>query len=239
MPSSSLEIQPGDIQFDLSSKEPTTVLKIRNVSDVQLAFKVKTTMPKRYLVRPNQDVVDGGQTMDVRISLQTKEARKIKLEVNENGEYSEKPDKFLIQSVQLKPEYKAIVEEARSEENGKPMSDVLAKMWQETSKSQLTSTKLQCTFVFPKKADGVNGTNGEEYDTGGDSEDVKHLRKKYNELVNFTVQLTSERDRLRTSYKEATKELQSLRQHVKASGGDEKIARGGGTVSTTGGFPLW
>mmetsp|Transcript_8091 Transcript_8091/g.9158 ORF Transcript_8091/g.9158 Transcript_8091/m.9158 type:complete len:267 (-) Transcript_8091:195-995(-) len=243
---SPLEIQPKEIEFDLSDKEPTTVLKIRNVSDEQIAFKVKTTMPKRYLVRPNQDVVDGGKTVDVRISLQTKEARAIKQDRLSGANVDEKPDKILIQSVQLRPEYQALVEETRAEESGNQVSDVLQKMWQETTKNQLNSTKLQCTFNFPEPDETTAAINhaqarGSATATAAELEDIHKLRKKYNELVNFTVQLTSERDRLRTSYKETTKELQAMRQRENISGDDGKYQGSGGSTMATvsGGFPLW
>lgn len=38
----------------------TTELKLSNVSDEQIAFKVKTTAPRRYAVRPNSGVLNAG-----------------------------------------------------------------------------------------------------------------------------------------------------------------------------------
>ena len=37
-----------------------TTLAITNVTEAPIAFKVKTTKPERYLVRPNQDVLAAG-----------------------------------------------------------------------------------------------------------------------------------------------------------------------------------
>lgn len=41
----------------------TTSLKLRNPSDKKVCFKVKTTAPRRYCVRPNSGVIDPGATV--------------------------------------------------------------------------------------------------------------------------------------------------------------------------------
>jgi len=41
----------------------TTNLKLRNPSDRRVCFKVKTTAPRRYCVRPNSGLIDPGATV--------------------------------------------------------------------------------------------------------------------------------------------------------------------------------
>lgn len=41
----------------------TTNLKLKNPSDKRVCFKVKTTAPRRYCVRPNSGVIDPGATV--------------------------------------------------------------------------------------------------------------------------------------------------------------------------------
>lgn len=41
----------------------TTNLKLKNPSDRKVCFKVKTTAPRRYCVRPNSGVIDAGATV--------------------------------------------------------------------------------------------------------------------------------------------------------------------------------
>lgn len=41
----------------------TTNLKLKNPSDKKVCFKVKTTAPRRYCVRPNSGVIDPGATV--------------------------------------------------------------------------------------------------------------------------------------------------------------------------------
>lgn len=43
----------------------TTNLKLRNPSDRKVCFKVKTTAPRRYCVRPNSGIIDPGSTVTV------------------------------------------------------------------------------------------------------------------------------------------------------------------------------
>lgn len=43
----------------------TTNLKLRNPSDKRVCFKVKTTAPRRYCVRPNSGIVDPGATVTI------------------------------------------------------------------------------------------------------------------------------------------------------------------------------
>jgi hypothetical protein len=43
------------------------VLKITNITSSKILFKVKTTQPTWYYVRPNQQVISAGQSEDVAI----------------------------------------------------------------------------------------------------------------------------------------------------------------------------
>jgi hypothetical protein len=44
-------------------------LMITNVSQGNLAYKVKTTAPRQYVVKPNQGIIDIGQKFAIDISL--------------------------------------------------------------------------------------------------------------------------------------------------------------------------
>jgi hypothetical protein len=50
-------------------------LTITNISDKKVIFKVKTSQPTWYLVRPNQHVIDVGKTESVTIALSETEKR--------------------------------------------------------------------------------------------------------------------------------------------------------------------
>lgn len=48
----------------------TSNLSLTNPSDKRVCFKVKTTAPKRYCVRPNSGVIEPGSSVDVNVMLQ-------------------------------------------------------------------------------------------------------------------------------------------------------------------------
>ncbi|KAK4179904.1 PapD-like protein [Triangularia setosa] len=88
----SVEIEP----FELGFRRPFTVevaqiLKIKNTNKEPIAFKVKTTAPKQYCVRPNSGRVEPGHEVEVSVLLQA-----MKQEPPADAKCR---DKFLVQSV--------------------------------------------------------------------------------------------------------------------------------------------
>lgn len=53
--------------MDPIENKPMAYLTIKNVSDVPILYKVKTTMPVNYLVRPNQGIIKPNQDSSVKI----------------------------------------------------------------------------------------------------------------------------------------------------------------------------
>ncbi|TIB84157.1 hypothetical protein E3Q19_04459 [Wallemia mellicola] len=69
------------------------ILKIKNPTATPVAFKVKTTAPRSYCVRPNAGRIEPGQTIDVQVLVQAvKDAPPIGAKCK---------DKFLVQSVHI------------------------------------------------------------------------------------------------------------------------------------------
>lgn len=66
-----MEVSPNNLEFKGSFTKPTTeYLTLTNSTTSPLAFKVKTTAPKLYCVRPNASVVAPGAVVKVSIILQ-------------------------------------------------------------------------------------------------------------------------------------------------------------------------
>ncbi|KAF6714629.1 Vesicle-associated membrane protein-associated protein A [Oryzias melastigma] len=62
---------PSDLKFKGPFTDVvTTNLKLKNPSDRRVCFKVKTTAPRRYCVRPNSGVIDPGATVNISVMLQ-------------------------------------------------------------------------------------------------------------------------------------------------------------------------
>jgi len=119
-----LEITPS---HELRFKGPyndvvTSTLKLFNPSDKRVCFKVKTTAPRRYCVRPNSGLIDGKSAVHVSVMLQPVDG-----DATDKGKH-----KFMVQSM-FAPD---IVED-------------MDKLWSDASPSELMDSKLRCVFEDP------------------------------------------------------------------------------------------
>ncbi|KAG6572854.1 Vesicle-associated membrane protein/synaptobrevin-binding protein [Phytophthora cinnamomi] len=249
-PNSSVILEPADsLAFHLQPQTaPQAVLTIRNVADDrQIAFKVKTTRPLRYLVRPNQGLLGPNGSASIMVILQQKDCDELlRLDPAERQLAN---DKFLVQSIYVDDSFYELVKTKSTKE----MADELTNMWARTDKRALSNKKLRCRFVqdgeeaagrpaSPPSPQRVASTNASPAKTAAASDarfqtrlsdevreevatpaqlssallqddkpqapkvaenregnketvqEVAALRKKYDELVAFTVQLTAQRD---------------------------------------------
>ena len=59
---------PAAIIFKQGAEDkPFSMLELKNTSGHQILFKVKTTEPKRYIVRPNQGVLPPNSNISIKI----------------------------------------------------------------------------------------------------------------------------------------------------------------------------
>ncbi|ROT41523.1 MSP domain-containing protein [Sodiomyces alkalinus F11] len=90
----SVEIEPSELSFQQPfTRELSQYLKITNLNKFPIAFKVKTTAPKQYCVRPNSGRVEPGQDVEVNVLLQAMK--------QEPGPGTKCRDKFLVQSAPI------------------------------------------------------------------------------------------------------------------------------------------
>ncbi|ORZ38452.1 PapD-like protein [Catenaria anguillulae PL171] len=138
----SIELDPSQqLSFPRPLADGSSVtLKLRNPGDVTVAFKVKTTAPKQYCVRPNCGNIGPRETVDISVLLQP-------MKIEPPAGFKCK-DKFLVQSVAVAPlevdlqstELWLAVEKARKEE--------------------IVEHKLRCAYLDPTPTAGENGTPG-------------------------------------------------------------------------------
>lgn len=63
-----VDISPDVLEYKSPlTRQSTEYVTVKNNSDQPVAFKVKTTAPKFYCVRPNASVVEPGETVDVQV----------------------------------------------------------------------------------------------------------------------------------------------------------------------------
>ncbi|RHY31516.1 hypothetical protein DYB32_003415 [Aphanomyces invadans] len=139
-----ITLEPVDsLSFALSpSSSPQAALTISNPSNVEnIAFKVKTTRPMRYLVRPNQGVIGPNSSATVLVILQQKDCDELlRLDPTERQLSN---DKFLVQSVGVEAEFCDLL----TKKQAKEVMDDLTSLWNHAEKTQISNKKLRCRFT--------------------------------------------------------------------------------------------
>lgn len=117
---------PTDITFKGPFTEVVTShIKLTNPSDRQVCFKVKTTAPKQYCVRPNSGLIPPSESVTVSVMLQP---------FDYNAEEKNK-HKFMVQSAYVP-------------ENEHSLDNI----WKNTTPSEMMDSKLRVMFDVPEQA---------------------------------------------------------------------------------------
>lgn len=107
----------------------TSHLKLSNPTDKRVCFKVKTTAPKRYCVRPNSGILEPKQAVQVAVMLQPFE-----YDPTEKNKH-----KFMVQTM-IAPD-------------GDVNQDTV---WRDANPESLMDSKLRCVFEMPTEATPQN-----------------------------------------------------------------------------------
>ncbi|XP_067652363.1 vesicle-associated membrane protein/synaptobrevin-binding protein-like [Haliotis asinina] len=127
----------GELRFKGPFTDVVTAdLKLKNPSDKKVCFKVKTTAPKRYCVRPNSGIIEPGLAVTVAVMLQPFE-----YDPTEKNRH-----KFMVQTM-FAPDSKV---------------DSLEQLWKDVTPENLMDSKLKCVFDMPESAQQSNAADVEE-----------------------------------------------------------------------------
>ncbi|OQR96870.1 hypothetical protein THRCLA_07143 [Thraustotheca clavata] len=233
-----ITVEPTDfLTFSLSvGSTPQAALIITNQSSVDnVAFKVKTTRPMRYLVRPNQGIIRPNSVATVLVILQQKDCDELtRMNVSERQLSN---DKFLVQSIGVDAEFCDLL----TTKSPKDVMDDLTALWAAPGNKKIGNKKLRCRFEDAKDGEintpaqltsalletkaepsppssnksltsqpSVYASTAEESIRQEMMAEMAVLRKKYDELVAFTVQLTAQRDTLMSDLDKARQQNQKL-----------------------------
>uniref|UniRef100_A0A5B6ZCA8 Putative vesicle-associated protein 1-2 n=1 Tax=Davidia involucrata TaxID=16924 RepID=A0A5B6ZCA8_DAVIN len=122
-----LSFEPEELQFPFElKKQISSSLQLTNKTDNYVAFKVKTTNPKKYCVRPNTGIVLPHSTCDVIVTMQAQKEAPPDLQCK---------DKFLLQSVVAYP--------------GATAKDITPEMFNKDSGNPVEECKLRVAYVPP------------------------------------------------------------------------------------------
>ncbi|PHT35938.1 Vesicle-associated protein 1-4 [Capsicum baccatum] len=123
-----LQIEPVELQFPFELKKQISCsMQLTNKSDDYVAFKVKTTNPKKYCVRPNTGIVMPHSASDVTVTMQAQKEAPPDMQCK---------DKFLLQSVVTSP--------------GATVKDITPEMFYKESGNYVEDCKLKVVYVPPQ-----------------------------------------------------------------------------------------
>ncbi|CAG7984463.1 unnamed protein product [Penicillium olsonii] len=120
-----IQIEPSELGFKRPfNHEVCQVLRLSNPNQETVVFKVKTTAPKHYCVRPNSGHIEPGQTVEVQVLLQAMK--------EEPAEGAKCKDKFLVQAVPV----------SRGQEGA-----TVSQIFDQTAKSDVVERKIRVVFI--------------------------------------------------------------------------------------------
>ncbi|OQV17252.1 putative Vesicle-associated membrane protein-associated protein A [Hypsibius exemplaris] len=194
-----LVINPKNaLLFKGPSSQPATVnINLTNPATKWVAFKVKTTAPKRYCVRPNGGFIKAGDNVNVSIVYQPGE-------VNDAQERAR--HKFLVQAIFVEND-----------------AVQLEQAWKEVPKDRVMESKIRCVFEDSELGDGgglVEKPHGQGLPHtsagAGNSPDLdqsmQHIVQAATEKTSsVSGQLDLELRRMAEDYRRAQDEIANLR----------------------------
>lgn len=170
-PMTLLKLLPDDaLHFELNKTagQPTRILKLNNVSNGCVAFKVKTTAPKSYLVRPSAGTIKPGDNMEVQIILQPGTEKD-----------STSSHRFLVQAV-VAPDGEAVSRDA----------------WSEFPKDKIQEARLNVVVETRDVEDPTSAKTESALASASPNDTSTDLAMKYDELVQYTLMLEKEKKKL-------------------------------------------
>ncbi|KAK9137010.1 hypothetical protein Sjap_007604 [Stephania japonica] len=133
-----LGIQPSELKFTFELKKQSSCsVQLVNNSDQCVAFKVKTTSPKRYCVRPNTGIIQPNSSCDFTVTMQAQRLAPPDMQCK---------DKFLIQSTIVPL--------------GTIAEDITSAMFAKDSGRYIEESKLKVIFVSPPNSPVLGPVNG-------------------------------------------------------------------------------
>lgn len=217
---------------------------------------MKTTQPRRYLVRPNQGLVAPNSSESISILLVEKDKQVLLQSFDRLGQSAldHSKDKFLVQSCAVSMDFAKKYSEEKTKaasqkgdaatQTSKELSEALTSMWNAItsgSSQPVYNKKLHVRHSVSDKATPASSSAPiKPHETSLAAmenmtpeqmfSEVSSLRRKYDELVSFSVNLTAERDILNNTLEQTKRDLN---REIAARGTTDR----GSSSASSGGSP--
>ncbi|XP_078439787.1 vesicle-associated protein 1-2-like [Wolffia australiana] len=207
-----LGVDPSELRFPFELKKQISCsLQLSNKTDENVAYKIKTTNPKKYCVRPNAGVIRPRSTCDVIVMMQSQKEAPIDMQCK---------DKFLVQGV--------VASSATS------LKDVTPELFSKEAGNNVEEFKLRVVYVSPPRPPSPVREGSEEDSsprpslsengTLSSSERAAAARgpsippEKSTESLSLISKLTEEKNSVVVQNNQLRQELEMLRRKSKGGG---------------------
>ncbi|XP_071696766.1 vesicle-associated protein 1-3 [Rutidosis leptorrhynchoides] len=210
-----LNLHPSELKFSFElRKQSSCSMQLTNKTDQYIAFKVKTTNPKKYCVRPNTGIVLPRSVCNVTVTMQAQKEAPLDMQSK---------DKFLLQAV--------------AAPNGATNKDITADMFNKAENKIVEEFKLRVVYIpanppspvpeeseegsSPRAEDGSQNSSWPDIATRS----VESKEKLSSESRSMISKLTDEKVAAVKQSQKLQQELELLRKEagMKRSGGGYSI----------------
>ncbi|XP_050975301.1 motile sperm domain-containing protein 2 [Labeo rohita] len=145
-----LHISPSEeLRFGAKESEKKCLIILNNVTKNHVAFKVRTTAPEKYRVKPSNSSCEPGASVDIVVSL--------------HGGFQASPqDRFLVMAAEMESSAGAAVPE-------------LAQFWKEVSKAKVMEHRLRCHVLETPKSILNNSFESPSVTATNDHQDLQSM----------------------------------------------------------------
>ncbi|EOX96279.1 Plant VAMP (vesicle-associated membrane protein) family protein isoform 1 [Theobroma cacao] len=205
-----INIQPTELKFPFElRKQSTCSMQLTNKTEKYVAFKVKTTNPKKYCVRPNTGVVLPGSTCNVTVTMQAQKEAPPDMQCR---------DKFLLQSV-VAPDgttNKDVTSEMFNKENGRVVEEFKLRVIYIPANPPSPVPEGSEEGTPPRASMQENGNqNVSSYEDV--SRSLEETKEKSSEAWSLISKLTDEKASALQQNKRLLQELELMRKEISKS----------------------
>ncbi|XP_071918087.1 vesicle-associated protein 2-1 isoform X2 [Coffea arabica] len=170
-----ISVQPDELHFQFElEKQSFCDLKVSNTTEHHVAFKVKTTSPKKYFVRPNTGVIQPWDSCVIRVTLQAQ---------REYPPDMQSKDKFLLQSTIVPPntDVDELPPNTFSKESGKTIEEC----------------KLKVVYLTPNSVPGISEDGFKQSIDANANQVLQRLKEERDAAMRQTQLLQQELEMLK------------------------------------------
>ncbi|CAN1181903.1 Vesicle-associated protein 1-3 [Linum perenne] len=195
-----LSIHPTELKFPFELKKQSSCsMQLTNKTDRYVAFKVKTTNPKKYCVRPNSGIVLPGSSCNVTVTMQAQK---------ESPPDMQCKDKFLLQSV--------------AAPDGVTTKDITPEMFEKEDGKVVEEVKLRVVYIpanppspVPEESEEGSPSRSSNVEDGNqDAELLNAVSKSFDQSQDRSTEAWSMISKLTDEKKSAMKQNEKLLQEL-------------------------